>query len=309
MTGAPVPGMLDVVIQVEQSRLSGGMVELAGPGVCKFLNIHRMGADAKKGALLLKKGAVLSPRNIAVASSVGAVRLAVSRPIRVAVVSTGRELVPAAATPSPSGIRDSNSPFLMARLKTIPWINASFAGIVKDDPRKLETILAAALEKNDMVILSGGVSMGDADHTPAVLERLRVKNIFHKSAIRPGKPIWFGTSGKKAVFGLPGNPVSVGATFHEFALPALKKMAGISDPHVRVLYLPLGATAKKSHPLREFRVARLVDGGAAVSPVETYQGSGDFVSASQSDGLIVIPEDRCEMPAREIVEFHPWDMP
>jgi molybdopterin molybdotransferase len=179
---------------------------------------------------------------------------------------------------------------------------------VKDDPRRLKTVLEAALRNSDMVLLSGGVSMGDADHTPAVLKALKVKNIFHKSAIRPGKPLWFGIRGETAVFGLPGNPVSVGATFHEFAFPALRKMAGMAGPGVRAVFLPLASPAKKEHPLREFRVARLEKGGAAVAPVESYRGSGDFVSAALSDGVIVIPEDRREMPAGEIVEFHPWDM-
>ncbi len=308
MTGAPVPAGLDMVEQVEKTRHNGGKVELLASSPVRWLNIHRMGADARKGARLLPKGVALTPGRVAVAASVGAASVQVTRPIKVTLVATGKELVRTVQRPALFQIRDSNSRFLLARLAGFPFVACAFAGVIKDDPAALKRTLAAALAKSDVVVISGGVSMGERDHTPDVLKTCGVKNRLYKSAIRPGKPIWFGAKGKTAVFGLPGNPVSVAATFQEFVLPALRKMAGFVQPLPPVLHLPLAAPARKKHQLREFRVGNYADGGRAVAPVATYQGSGDFVSAAGSDGLIVIPEEARELPAGTVVEFHPWNL-
>ncbi len=307
MTGAPVPPGLDAVEQVEKSKTDGACVELMTEAPERWQHIHRMGADCKKGARLIAAGEPLTPGRVAVAASVGAAKVAVTRAIRVAVIATGSELVGTAIKPAPYQIRDSNSRFLMARFLEIPWTTASFGGVIQDDPRALRRALAAALKNNDLLIVTGGVSMGERDHIPEILKECGVKNRLYKSAIRPGKPIWFGMKGATAVFGLPGNPVSVAATFREFVLPALRKMAGFGTVIPPALRLPLAAPAKKKHTLREFRVACYADGGAAVAPVPGYQGSGDFVSAARSDGLIVIPEEARELPAGTVVEFHPWN--
>ncbi len=307
MTGAPVPAGLDAVEQVEKSKFDGAYAELFTDAPGRWQHIHRMGADCRKGARLIAAGEPLTPGRVAVAASVGAADVRVTRAIRVAVIASGSELVGAAQKPAPYQIRDSNSRFLMARLAGIPWITVAFGGVIKDDPRALRRALAAALKKNDVLIVTGGVSMGDRDHIPDVLEECGVQNRLYKSAIRPGKPIWFGVKGRAAVFGLPGNPVSVAATFREFVLPALRKMAGFSAPVPPSLYLPLAAPAKKKHGLREFRVGCYANGGAAVAPVPGYQGSGDFVSAGRSDGVIVISEEMREIPAGTVVEFHPWN--
>ncbi len=306
MTGAPVPPELDAVEQVEKSRTEGAFVELLTGEPERWQHIHRRGADCKKGERLITAGEPLSPARVAVAAAVGAAAVRVTRVIRVAVIASGSELVGTAKKPAPYQIRDSNSRFLMARFSEIPWAAASFGGVIKDDPRALRRALAAALKKNDVVIVTGGVSMGERDHIPEILKECGVKNRLYKSAIRPGKPIWFGVKGAAAVFGLPGNPVSVAATFSEFVLPALRKMAGYASVILPVLRLPLAAPAKKKHALREFRVGCYANGGAAVAPVPGYQGSGDFVSAGRSDGLIVIPEEARELPAGTVVEFHPW---
>ena len=307
MTGAPVPSGLDAVEQVEKSRLEGAYVELSTKAPERWQHIHRMGADCKEGARLIVAGDALTPGRVAVAASVGAAAVRVTRAIRVAVVASGSELVDTARKPAPYQIRDSNSRYLMARLAGIPWTAASFGGVIKDDPRALRRALASALKKNDVVIVTGGVSMGERDHIPEVLKECGVQNRLYKSAIRPGKPIWFGVKGKIAVFGLPGNPVSVAATFSEFVLPALRKMAGFGAAVPPSLYLPLAAPARKKHALREFRIGCYANGGAAVAPVPGYQGSGDFVSAGRSDGLIVIPEEVRKFPAGTVVEFHPWN--
>ncbi|TBR21883.1 MAG: molybdopterin molybdenumtransferase MoeA, partial [Candidatus Nitrosotenuis sp.] len=256
MTGAPVPPGLDAVEQVEKSISDGPHVELFTDAPERWQHIHRMGADCKKGERLIAAGETLTPSRVAVAAAVGAARVAVTRAVRVTVVASGSELVGVAAAPAPYQIRDSNSRFLMARFFEMPWAAASFGGVIPDDPRALRRALAAALKRSDMVIVTGGVSMGERDHIPEVLKQCGVQNRLYKSAIRPGKPVWFGVKGAKAVFGLPGNPVSVAATFREFVLPALRKMAGCTAVLPSVLRLPLAAPAKKKHALREFRVSR-----------------------------------------------------
>ncbi len=307
MTGAPVPSGADAVVMVEKSNVAGTVTHLNDPGVKPWSNIHKKGADTNKGAALIVSGTLLVPGHMAVAASVGAAKISVSRMIKVAVVASGTELINVSKKPKPSQIRDSNSPFLISRLKGISWVKGIFMGIVRDEPRRFKAILKKAIRENDVVLITGGVSMGDADYTPIVLKELKVKNIFHKSSIKPGKPIWFGVTGKKAVFGLPGNPVSVAVTFSEFVKPALKKMAGISDPAPRKLLLPLSKDIRKKHDRKEFRIAAFTNGGGTVAAIK-HQGSGDFVSASKSDGVIVIPSDRAEIKAGETVEFHPWEL-
>lgn len=308
MTGAPLPDGAEAVIKVEQSRRTGSEVELTQPRIEKWLNVHRKGADCKKGELLLDSGSFLTPGAMGVAAAVGQTNPTVTRQIVVTVITTGSELVPAHRTPSPSQIRESNSYLLMGRLAGISWVKARYAGTVRDDPEKFRQVITGAIKKSDLVIVTGGVSMGDTDYTYRVLKKIGVKENFHKAAIRPGKPLWFGKKGGTIVFGLPGNPVSVAVTFHEFVMPALRKMAGISDGGALPMSvtLPLAAPVKKKHPLREFRIASLVNGGRAVAAVSSYQGSGDFVSAAKSDGVIVLPEQAKELKAGTFVEFHPW---
>ena len=308
MTGAPVPDGAESVVKVEQSSRFGDNVELTQPGIEKWMNVHRKGADSKKGELLLSSGSFLTPGALAVAASVGATTLTVTRSINVTIITTGNELIPPHRKPKPSQIRDSNSYFLMGRFGEISWAKAAYAGTVSDDPVKFRKAITAAIKKSDMVIVTGGVSMGDSDYTYRVLNEIGVSQKFHKAAIRPGKPVWFGSKGKTLVFGLPGNPVSVAATFHEFVMPALKKMAGLSDADALPMSvtLPLSKAVKKKHDLREFRVSVFANGGTSVEPVATYQGSGDFVSASKSDGVIVLPELAKELKAGTLVEFHPW---
>ena len=308
MTGAPLPDGAEAVVKVEHSRRAGNNVELTEPDIKKWLNVHRKGADSKKGELLVDKGSFLTPGALAVAASVGATTLTVTRKINVTIITTGSELIPPHRKPKPSQIRDSNSFFLMGSFSGMSWANASYVGAVSDDPKKYRKVITGAIKKSDMVIVTGGVSMGDSDHTYRVLNEIGVSQKFHKAAIRPGKPLWFGIKGKTLVFGLPGNPVSVAATFHEFVMPALKRMAGLSggDAMPMSVTLPLSQPAGKKHGLREFRVSVLSNGGGSVEPVAGYQGSGDFVSASKSDGVIVLPESAREMKTGAPVVFHPW---
>jgi molybdopterin molybdotransferase len=305
MTGAPVPEGADAVIKVEHSERTGNNVELEERNLNKWLNVHRIGSDAKKGETILDKGVVLNPLHLSVASSVGATNLSVSRLIKTSVISTGTELVPTGKKPKPFQIRDGNSAFLIARILSTGLAEARFEGVIPDDLQKIKNAIRNSLAISDMVIISGGVSVGDSDFTGEAFEQLGVKKIFHRCAMRPGKPVWFGVKGNKTVFGLPGNPVSIAVAFHEFVLPAIKQIA-MSYPMPKALFLPLETEIQKRHSLKEFRVALITKTGA-VEAVKSYGGSGDFVSSSKSDGIIVIPENSNKIKAGTTVEFHPWD--
>ena len=303
-TGAPVPLGADMVIKVENSKRGDDKVELAETKPAKWLNVHRQGSDIKKDKTVLRKGKLLRPADIPTASSVGAATLKVSKQIKVSVITTGSEIVSVEKKPKSYEIRDSNLAFLRATLQSMPSISASYAGPLKDDPALFKRNLIKEISKSDLVIVTGGVSMGDSDYTYRVLEELKVKKIFHKCAIRPGKPIWFGLQGRCAIFGLPGNPVSVMATFHEFVLPALKKMSCASEVMPNSLRSPLISALSKKHGLREFRPALLSNEG--VVSVGGYKGSGDFINASLGNGFVVLPEEKRDFPVGESVEFHPW---
>lgn len=306
MTGAPVPDGADMVVKVEHSKLSGKHVELIETKPERWLNVHRHGSDTKKGAVVMKSGTELSPLNLSVAASVGAVKLKVSKKIKILVVTTGNEIISPSASPKPSQVRDSNASFLHARFSSLNLVEADFKGPIRDEPGLLEKTFRNGIEKYDMLIVTGGVSMGDSDFTHGLMERIGVSKVFHRLAIRPGKPVWFGARGKKVVFGLPGNPVSVSATFHEFVLPAIRRMSGMERILPFSVRLPLAVDVNKKNGLKEFRVGNISADSTSVAPVKSYKGSGDFYSASFSDGLIVFPEESRLFKSGEVLEFHPW---
>jgi molybdopterin molybdotransferase len=306
MTGAPLPDGADAVVKVESSSVEGEMVTLKDPSAAKGSNVHEQGKDASRGETLAAEGAVLNPRCLAVAASIGATRVKVSRLIKVGVIVSGNELIQSAKKPAPVQIRDCNSHTLTHSLAMSGLASPKFYGIVADDPGKLAATIKKAIGQNDMVVISGGVSMGDTDYTYRVLKQLNVKKLFHRIAIRPGKPVWFGLAGKKPVFGLPGNPVSVTVTFHQIVLPVLRTMARAASVLPANYLLPLGMDVSKKHGLREFLLASLSDSGRTVVPQLGYQGSGDFVSAAKSAGVMVIPEEARSLTKGTVVEFNPW---
>ena len=308
MTGAPVPKGADAVVKVEQTKTRGDRVLLDEPKVGPWHNIHRRGADARKGQVLIPRGRPIGQGEIGVASSVGAHELQVSRRIDVGVLSTGREVVRPSVTPTPYQIRDANGPTLLSALSTLPWCRSHSFGIAPDSEKPLERLIRKALDRCDVLLVSGGVSMGEFDLVPDVLSRLGVRQAFHGLAIRPGKPVWFGASESgKLVFGLPGNPVSVRVSFREFVTHALRRMARFAEAIPPALTLPLAEDFKKKHDLTAFSLGHIIDGpnGSQVQPVP-HEGSGDFVSAALSDGVFVVPADAKSVKAGELVEFHAW---
>jgi len=224
MTGAPVPAGADRVVAVERTETRGDRVRLpeGGPGTGHA--IRRRGEVLAAGARLLEAGARLGPAALSLLASQGIDRLEVHRAPRVAVLATGDEVVPPDQEPPPGGLRDSHTDLLLAAGRRL-GLRFDSLGIAPDDPEALETRLRAGLEA-DVLLTCGGVSAGEFDHAETVLARLGATFLFDAVAIRPGKPLVAARRGETLVFGLPGNPASVLATFRLFVVPALDRLRG-----------------------------------------------------------------------------------
>ena len=236
MTGSPIPFGCDAVVMKEftepcnKDQVKIYFAPKAGD------HIRSKGEDVHKGDLFLKKGTLIRPYEIALLASQGVTRVPVIRQVRATVFSTGDELVKVSSPLTFGKIRNSNGPSIAAALSR--WnVLVKDRGIVKDDPKKIEKILKESVLESDLIIVSGGVSVGDFDFTKIVLEKLGIRTIFWKVAIKPGKPLFFGmlasgeNKSEKAVFGLPGNPISALVCLEEFVRPAVEKMSGFSPKH------------------------------------------------------------------------------
>lgn len=277
MTGAMVPDACDTVVPYED--LEHGRPR---PGFRKGQFIHETGSDARAGEILVPAGTLIGPVEIAIAASIGATSLAVHRRARVAILSTGDEAVPPDATPEPWQIRRSNGPMLEALLlrRGQPIV---FHDHAPDDPDLCARLIDRALAGCDLLLLSGGISMGRKDHVRGLLEQRLGKPAFHGVEQRPGKPLAF-WPGPPAVFALPGNPVSVLATFTRHVLPALARMEGrVFVPPKVTMNAPPPALPKFSWLLP---VARAADGTLHARPPAN---SGDFISVAGCLDIVEVP--------------------
>lgn len=307
MTGAVVPGGCDVVIPVEYIQVNGDFAVVTGlTSVNSGWNVRYKGKDCPKGKVLLNFGSRLLPVHIAAAASIGKAVIKVSRLPKIAIISTGDELVDIRKKKiKPYQTRSSNA-FAVASAVEAQQLGVTQIFHLKDDPKIIERELKKILNRSDILVLSGGVSMGDFDFIPQVLARLKVKRLFHKVGQKPGKPFWFGkTSDHKIIFALPGNPVSTLVCAYRYVLPFLKKSAGLAldvpqvflekDVHVKTdlaVFLPVECS-----PARDGRMtARILETG----------GSGDFASLTNSDGFIEITAGTKHVPQNSLVDLYPW---
>lgn len=292
VTGAPIPDGADAVIKREDVAEAAEAIrfspEVAG-AITPGLHIRREGENAPAGALVCEGGRVISPGLAGALATFGVAAPAVFRKVRVGVVVTGDEVVDPRETPDRWTLRDSHVAVLGAMLDGLACVERGPISRVRDDAEAIERAARAALETCDALVLTGGVSMGDYDHVPGVVERLGAELIFHKVPQRPGKPALgaIAPSGKP-VFGLPGNPLSVLVTAHRLVKPALQRRAGVQElpkpAHVR-----LTNADTKSIPLWWQRLVRLTGDGEAELIVS--KGSGDIGSAATSDGFVEISPD------------------
>lgn len=307
MTGAVIPSGCDCVVPVEQITVQNSEAELSSSAnVEPWQNVHRRGTDTRQGALLLSAGAPLRAPEIAIAASAGMSRIRVSSQPMLAVISTGNELIEPGEPILPHQIRRSNAYAIVASLRKHGFQRVADDHLL-DDAVELKRRLKFHLETHDVLVLTGGVSMGKLDFVPKVLDELGVQTVFHKVAQRPGKPMWFGVAGSGAtVFALPGNPVSTFVCLSRYVLPALFTAMG-QEP-IPPEKMALGGDIVNSTSLTLFMPVRIEvdDWGRAWAVPRPTNGSGDFTSLAGTDGFVELPPGPNKYPKGFVTRLHRW---
>lgn len=305
-TGAPLPASTDTVIMQENVATSGDTITIQ-QGTTTGNNVRPKGQDFAKGEILIHPGTVLTPAHIALAAAANLPQVWVAKRPKIAILASGDELVPVGSTPTPDQIISSNSLALKALLAPFAQ-SITDLGIAPDNQKLLAECLADALNTNfDVLITSGGASVGDHDLIQPTLKSLGVDIDFWKLAIRPGKPLMAGKKGKCLVFGLPGNPVSSMVTAQAVVLPVLRKMLGHTHPLGPRLTLPLATPLPANGTRRHFMRAILtsaLNGATEVDPIPITD-SAHLSSLATADLLIVAPENAPAQSAGTLVECIP----
>jgi molybdopterin molybdotransferase len=293
-TGGPVPTGADVVVMRESLIEADTIVRLreSADRIRLHQHIRFAGENAICGDMIARAGSRITPAVIGALASVGAGSPLVQKRVRVAIIVTGDELVSVAQTPTPTGLRDSNGPAVASLLAQRSWINVVSVERVRDQKSELAAALRQAMQSADCVITTGGVSMGDHDHVPDVVESLGGREVFHRIAIKPGKPIFAATLPENRLFiGLPGNAVSALVTARRIALPALAAIAGAPSqcvgPDARVTIADDGHDMGTNSRTRFLLVERV---GPDQVRLLKHKGSGDLPAAANSDGFVEIPQ-------------------
>ena len=287
MTGAPIPPGADAVLMQEDTQKDGDSILCLDRADVEE-NIRRAGEDIKIGESVLKKGTTLSPAHIGMLAVIGRSQIAVSQRPTVSILSTGDEILELDETPQGPQIFNSNGHMLAAQIKSAGGIPV-YLGIAKDTEKDLMEKFEWAL-KADIVVSSGGVSVGDYDLVKSSLQKMGQDMLFWKVAMKPGKPLAFGRIGKTPIFGLPGNPVSSFVSFEQFVRPSLRKVLGCSDLSHKTVQAKLTRTINKKPGRLHFlsSIVSWTDGEYTVTPAGE-QGSGILKSAANANGLLIFP--------------------
>ena len=287
MTGAPIPPGADAVLMQEDTQKDGNFI-LCLDRADVAENIRRAGEDVKIGEGVIKKGTTLSPAHIGMLAVIGRSQIAVSQRPTVSILSTGDEILELDETPQGPQIFNSNGHMLAAQIKSAGGIPV-YLGIAKDTEKDLMEKFEWAL-KADIVVSSGGVSVGDYDLVKSSLQKMGQDMLFWKVAMKPGKPLAFGRIGKTPIFGLPGNPVSSFVSFEQFVRPSLRKVLGCSDLSHKTVQAKLTRTINKKPGRLHFlsSIVSWTDGEYTVTPAGE-QGSGILKSAANANGLLIFP--------------------
>ncbi len=310
LTGAVLPPGADTVVKVEDTEENGVCVTILETAE-KGLNIRKQGEEVRKGKMVIQSKKNLDPAQIGICASVGKSKIKVFKKPKVAILNTGKELFPLNADCEIKNyqIRDSNGPSLQAALNNSGLnLKNSKIEVSPDDLEILEAKLRKLVVENDVIILSGGVSVGKYDFVPEAIKKIGAEIQIHGILMKPGKPFLYATLGdNKQIFGLPGNPLSVLTGFYELVLPGLRKMSGFSkEDCYKKLFLPVGCDIKSKNYRTEFFLAKLVclDGTTFVMPLKSH-GSGDLISSAEADGVFPVPTNT-EIKKGEHVGFTFW---
>src|SRR5262245_21528328 len=309
LTGAPLPDGADSVVMIELTGMSGSSVEIQDASFRAGQNVIPRGQSLRQGEIVLQRGIELGQAEIGLLAEVGRSRVQAIGPVRVAILSTGNELVPADEKPGGGQIRNSNGPLLTAACCRAAAIPIDL-GIARDDIDELHRLISAGLE-NDVLVISGGVSAGVLDLVPRALADLGVRQVFHKIRLKPGKPLWFGvahstlpTAHSALVFGLPGNPVSSLVCFELFVKPAIARIAG---RHWEAPHATQSAKLTREFQHRgdrpTYHPARLVSSldERLVEPLG-WKGSADIRGFVGANALVVFPSGERRYEPGDVVE-------
>ena len=299
-TGAPMPPGADAVLPLEDGEQANGTLTSSERVRAKAF-VRFRGEDVRAGELLLEAGSRLTPARLSVVASGGVAAATVHRRPRVAIVATGSELVPLGEPLPPGAIYNSNGPTLTAFALAEGAVVAP-SRRVADDPHSTRDTLAAALDEGDVVLISGGVSVGGHDLVKDSLADLGVEELFWRVRIKPGKPIFCGRRGDTWVFGLPGNPVSTVAGFMIFVSPLLRRLAGEAFARPATTPVVLAADAANPGERTTYATAERTDAGVVLTG---KQGSHMTKALADADGFAILPWDRDVVRAGETVEFLP----
>ena len=306
MTGAALPNSADTVIGYEDVEIKNGIAFIKEKLINSRQGVHEKGKDKLKNELVAEKNRIITPALISMAASVGKSKLLVKKLPKAVVVSSGDELVNVDAMPSPFQIRRSNNYAIAAALKKYN-VNADMLHL-PDDPEIIKQKIDECLQKYDVIILSGGISMGKFDYIPKALEELSVHKLFHKVKQRPGKPFWFGAHDNGAVvFALPGNPVSTFMCLYRYVFPWLKASLGLILAETR--YAILAADFSFKPALQYFLQVKLVfdnEGRLLAKPVEG-NGSGDFANLLNADAFMELPLEQNNFTKGEVFRIWPFN--
>jgi molybdopterin molybdotransferase len=300
MTGGVLPRNTSSVIRYEDLTIADGLTTINAE-VKPNQNIHTKGQDKKAGDLVLEKGVRLNASHLALAASLGKQKLEVLELPKVAIVSSGDELVEISENPLPHQIRKSNVYAVGTLLQKLD-VSVEYFHIADDLENSIKKI-AELLQNFDVLIFSGGVSMGKKDFIPDALKANRVETIFHKIAQKPGKPMWFGKTEKNLVFALPGNPVSTYLCAIRYVLPFFEKCLGIQKDNFQKVIL--GESVFFKPKLRYFIQVNIKnENGVLYAFPLKHNGSGDFISLVEADGFVELPNSENELFERgQIVNF------
>ena len=306
-TGAPVPGGADTIMMQEDCReADDGASVVVAPGIKRGANLRNEGEDIAAGATILRAGQRLRPQDLGLAASVGTTELSVFAPLRVAVFSTGDEIYEPGRDLPPGAVYDANRETLIALLADMGCAVEDL-GILPDRLEAIRDALGQAAAASDLVVTSGGMSVGDEDHVKAAVESLGRLH-FWRLAIKPGRPMAFGQIGRVPFVGLPGNPVAMMVTFLRVARPMILRLSGAADLAPHLFRVRVAFDHKKKASRREWVRARLeADGtGGWVATKFPRDGAGILSSMVAADGLVELPEEMTQLKAGSEVDFLPF---
>ena len=311
MTGAVMPAGLDTVVPQELVTVNGQTITLTTSAIAPGDNRRFKGEDLRKGKPALRAGDRITPAALGLLASLGIAHADVYRQLRVAYFSTGDEILSLGEAPREGAVYDSNR-YTLFGLLTRMGVEVIDMGIVKDDPALLQTAFQSACEQADAIITSGGVSVGEADHTKAVMRTMAGGPsgvAFWRIAMRPGRPMAVGRIGDAVLFGLPGNPVAVMVTFLAFVRPALLQMMGCKSTHLPLLKAVSNEAIRKKPGRTEYQRGIVMTTPQGRLQVQTtgQQGSGVLSSMAQANGLIVLHHDQGNVAIGDVVDVMMFD--